>query len=103
MKAGDNCHPRDSSREEQLGSILSSMADAVIVADTEGNFLLFNPAAERMFGNGATESTVSEWSQRLEFFLPDRVTPLPPDQLPLARSIRGEEVNNMEIFVRQRK
>ena len=37
---------------EILQSILSSMADAVIVADKQGNFLVFNPAAERMFGPG---------------------------------------------------
>jgi PAS domain-containing protein len=35
-----------------LQSILSNMGDAVIVADKNGNFLVFNPAAERMFGKG---------------------------------------------------
>ena len=40
---------------EILRSILSNMGDAVIVADKEGNFLVFNPAAERMFGTGANE------------------------------------------------
>src|SRR5436190_5049281 len=37
---------------EILSSILSNMGDAVIVADKENNFLVFNPAAERMFGHG---------------------------------------------------
>ena len=36
-----------------LTSILNSMGDAVIVADRDGKFLVFNPAAERMFGAGA--------------------------------------------------
>ena len=31
------------------------MGDAVIVADKKANFLVFNPAAERMFGKGATQ------------------------------------------------
>jgi PAS domain S-box-containing protein len=92
-----------SSTNEILQSILSSMADAVIVADTHGNFLLFNPAAERMFGRGATPTASSEWSQKYGLYLPDKVTPFPPDQLPLMRSIRGEEVNNVEIFVRHEK
>jgi PAS domain S-box-containing protein len=39
---------------EILHSILSSMGDGVIVADKEGKFLVFNPAAERMFGKGVT-------------------------------------------------
>lgn len=92
-----------SSTYEILQSILSSMADAVIVADKAGKLLVFNPAAERMFGRGATEIASSEWSQEYGLYLPDKVTPFPPDQLPLARSIRGEEVNNVEIFVRHAK
>jgi PAS domain S-box-containing protein len=92
-----------SSTNEILQSILSSMADAVIVADKEGNFLVFNPAAERMFGKSATQIAPSEWSRHYGLYLPDRVTPFPPDQLPLTRSIRGEEANNVEIFVRHDK
>jgi PAS domain S-box-containing protein len=92
-----------SSTNEILQSILSSMADAVIVADKEGKLLVFNPAAERMFGKGATQTSSSEWSRQYGLYLPDRITPFPPDQLPLTRSIRGEEVNNVEIFVRHEK
>lgn len=92
-----------SSTNEILQSILSSMADAVIVADKHGNFLVFNPAAERMFGQGATQTASSEWSRQYGLYLPDRVTQFPPDQLPLTRSIRGEEVNNVELFVRHEK
>jgi len=84
-------------------SILSSIGDGVVVADKEGNFLVFNPAAERMFGKGAAEMDPSEWSQQYGLFLPDKVTPFPPDQIPLARSIRGEEVDNVELFVRHKK
>ena len=88
---------------EILHSILSDMGDAVIVADKEENFLVFNPAAERMFGAGATDTKSHEWSQRYSLFLPDKVTPFPPHELPLTRSIRGEEVNNIEMFVRHEK
>ena len=88
---------------EILRSILSDMGDAVVVADKHENFLVFNPAAERMFGAGATETNAGEWSRRYGLYLPDRVTPFPRDQLPLMRSIRGEEVNNVEMFVRHEK
>ena len=92
-----------SSTNEILQSILSSMADAVIVADKVGKLLVFNPAAERIFGKGATQTSSSEWSHQYGLYLPDRITPFPSDQLPLTRSIRGEEVNNVEIFVRHEK
>src|SRR5437773_2720065 len=88
---------------EILHSILSDMGDAVIVADKEENFLVFNPAAEHMFGAGATKTNASEWSHRYGLYLPDKVTPFPHEQLPLIRSIHGEEVNNVEVFVRHEK
>jgi PAS domain S-box-containing protein len=88
---------------EILRSILSDMGDAVIVADKNENFLVFNPAAERMFGSGAVKGGASEWTKHYGLYLPDKVTPFPHDQLPLVRSIRGEEVNNVEMFVRHEK
>ena len=88
---------------EILRSILSNMGDAVIVADKASNFLVFNPAAERMFGKGASEMPASEWPELYGLYLPDKVTPFPHDQLPLTRSIRGEEVNNIEMFVRHER
>src|SRR6266436_5932404 len=88
---------------EILHSILSDMGDAVIVADKDENFLVFNPAAERMFGAGPTKTNASEWSHRYGLYLPDKVTPFPHEQLPLIRSIQGEEVNNVEMFVRHEK
>jgi PAS domain S-box-containing protein len=92
-----------SDTNEILQSILSNMGDAVIVADKGGHFLVFNPAAERMFGKGAMQMPFTEWSQRYGLYLADKITPFPQDQLPLARSIRGEEVDNVEMFVRHER
>ena len=88
---------------EILSSILSNMGDAVIVADKSGNFLVFNPAAERMFGKGAMHIPPAEWSHNYGLYLPDKVTPFPHEQLPMTRSIRGEDVDNIEVFVRHEK
>jgi PAS domain S-box-containing protein len=88
---------------EILRSILSDMGDAVIVADKDEHFLVFNPAAERMFGGEATKTGARAWSHGYGLYLPDKVTPFPHDELPLLRSTRGEEVNNIEMFVRHEK
>jgi len=81
-------------------SILSNMGDAVIVADKKGKFLVFNRAAQRMFGADMAQLTLTEWSDRRSLYLPDKVTPLSLDELPLASALRGEKTNNAEIFVR---
>jgi signal transduction histidine kinase len=84
---------------EVLQSILDSMPDAVIVADQDTRSLMFNRAAERMFGV-AINTKPSEWSRQYGLYRTDMVTLYPPDELPLRRSIRGEEVNDVEMFVR---
>jgi PAS domain S-box-containing protein len=86
--------------KEILESILANMGDAVVVADKNQKFLVFNPAARRMFGKAATDAGLEEWSRLYGLYLPDQVTPFPVDQLPLPRAIAGEEVDDMEILVR---
>ncbi len=86
-----------------LDSILHQMSDAVIVADKQYRFQVFNPAAERMFGVGALDVQAEGWSRTYGLYLPDQVTPFPADDLPLARSIGGEEVDGVEMFVRHEK
>src|SRR5438132_7002885 len=87
---------------EILASILANMSDAVLVVGRDEKFLVFNRAAQRMFGPDTAEMTLSEWSDRQCLYLPDKVTPLSGEELPLARALRGEKTNNAEIFVRQR-
>ena len=88
---------------EVLSSVLHHIGDAVIVVDKEYRFLTFNPAAERMFGTGAVETKLDGWSRTYGLFLADKVTPFPHEGLPLARSIRGEHVDDLEMFVRHEK
>ena len=87
-------------QKELLQLILESIADGVVVADSNGKFLVFNAAAEQILGIGATEATPDKWSEQYGVYLPDTVTPYPPDQLPLVRTIRGESVDVVELFIR---
>jgi len=87
-------------QKELLQLILASIADGVVVADSNGKFLLFNAAAEQFLGIGATERTPDEWSDQYGVYLPDTVTQYPADQLPLVRAMRGENVDTVELFIR---
>jgi two-component system phosphate regulon sensor histidine kinase PhoR len=39
-----------STERNRLAAVLSTMADGILIADAEGNVLMVNPAAERLFG-----------------------------------------------------
>lgn len=85
---------------EILTSILNTMSEGIIVADTSGNFLITNPAAEEIFGNTFSEVRPEGWSKHFGLFLADQKTPFPMEELPLFRSLNGESVSHVEMFVR---
>ncbi len=85
-----------------LQSILDSIGDGVVVADENGRFIQFNPAAERILRDHIRNIPPDEWTEHYGVFLPDKVTPYPPDQLPLARAMRGEVVSETEVFMRHK-
>jgi PAS domain S-box-containing protein len=84
-----------------LESILNSMGEGVIVCDQTGKLLLVNPAGLRLHPTlrGREKPGVAVY-QEFGLFLPDKLTPYPADELPLARVLRGEVVDGLEMFVR---
>ncbi len=87
-------------RTRILCSILNSMGDGVIVADQTGRETLHNPAAERWFGPAPAPAIREGKCCDIELFQSDTATPCPLADRPLARSLRGEIVNEAEVFVR---
>jgi PAS domain S-box-containing protein len=83
-----------------LDSILNSMGDGVVMADQEGRFLVFNPAAKKILGVGATQTKPEEWSRTYGIYSVADGRPLPAEQLPLALAIRGQSCDQMELLVR---
>lgn len=86
-----------------LQTILNSMGDGVLVADTHGNILLHNPAAEQMSGLGIAAPGHAEQALAQHnlwgIYLPDG-TPCAVDQLPLFRAMQGESVDRAELVLR---
>ncbi|MCA1360465.1 CHASE3 domain-containing protein [Bradyrhizobium sp. IC3069] len=82
-----------------LQSTFRSMAEAVLVIDAEGTVLLSNPAAERMLLH-RTGMNVGNLRALSDVFHGDGVTPLPADELPSTRVLRGEQFEELEMIVR---
>jgi len=72
----------------------------IMVSDRNGRILCFNAAAQRILGLDALNVSPDDRARVIGCHLRDAVTPFPTDQLPLARAIRGEVVEDVEIFVR---
>jgi PAS domain S-box-containing protein len=86
--------------EQKLKAILSSLGEGVVVSDAKGKFIYFNDIAEEILGLGMTDTPLADWSSTYGSFKPDGVTLYPPEELPLARGLKGEATNEVELFVR---
>ena len=84
---------------EALRIIFESLPVAVMVADSEGRLIFCNRAADKLLGSETTAKP-SESAAVQGWYLPDQATLLTPEQLPLARAVRGERVTDELLFVR---
>jgi signal transduction histidine kinase/CHASE3 domain sensor protein len=83
-----------------LESILANIGDGVVAIDARGAFRVYNPAAKRMIGLGATNTAPSDWAVTYGTYLPDTTTPFPAEEMPLMRALRGESPDGLEMFIR---
>ena len=90
-------------QSQLMEAMFNSVSDGVVVTDTEGGFLFVNPIAERIVGMGATESPADQWSETYGTFYPDGKKLFPSEELPLARAMRGESVDDVELLIRNRE
>ena len=86
-----------------LHSILDSLSEGVIVADNSGRFLYFNRPAQKILGIGSRDVKMAQWSSLYGCYFPDTISLYPSDELPLAKAIRGEEVMDEIMFIRNDK
>jgi PAS domain S-box-containing protein len=82
-----------------LQSVLNSMVEGLVAADEQGKFILWNAAADKIMGLGPTNLPSTDWGAHYGLFLPDTITPIPPGETPLERTLRGE-TGTTEIFLR---
>jgi PAS domain S-box-containing protein len=81
-----------------LQSVLDSMGEGLIAADRNGHFLIWNDSANKLMGREASNLPTEQWTPHYQVFLPDGITPCPPDRLPLVRALHGESVQ-VELMV----
>ncbi len=86
-----------------LRSILESIADGVVVANADGNYLVWNSAADAILARGPKDTPPVAWGSHYGLLLPNTMSPIPDEELPLVRAMRGQSVDSTELFVRDGK
>ena len=82
-----------------IESVLENIGDGVVVADEHGA-RSYNAEANRILGMDIAGVLEDEWAQRYAVYRPDQKTPYPAHEFPLAKALRGEALNETDIFVR---
>ncbi len=85
--------------DPMLRQLFDGIGEGALVVDLDGNPLFCNAAAERILGSAILQEHVGSWMDRAGVFSADGVTPLPREERPLPRAIRGEQVTNQEFVI----
>ena len=87
-------------RAQTMETALDLVGDGVVVADRRGDLSIFNASAERIVGMSKADRGPDRWGDGYGLFHADEVTPVPAEELPLERAVRGEASDAVELFVR---
>ena len=86
------------SKQNLLENTVESIRDCVVVADEHGIVVVANAAARRLLGVDAGFDGLAGRRSFVCLFADD-VTPMPIPDSPLARALRGENVDDLELAV----
>ena len=80
--------------------VLEGINDGVVVADTQGRFLLWNRKASTIIGSGPDDVDPKSWSEHFGVYYSEDGELVPVEELPLTRAIHGESTDDIEVFIR---
>lgn len=94
---------RDSPEAERwLLEAMDLVPGGIVIVDVSFKIVYWNRAAKLLVRTILGDVDPQEWPERLVVFLPDERTPLPEEDLPSARALRGEETLDVELFLANR-
>jgi CheY-like chemotaxis protein len=84
-----------------LQSVFTTMKDPVMVIDQDARATMWNAAADAVVPLSAGGPPVigNDWMRRAGLFANDKTTPQTADTLPITRALRGEDVENAEMYL----
>jgi PAS domain S-box-containing protein len=83
-----------------LRAIVDNISEGVVIANATGELLYLNPAAHRLHVLASMDSTQDLRNQDYGLFHSDTLQPIPPEELPVSRALRGEEAPTATLLMR---
>jgi PAS domain S-box-containing protein len=83
----------------RFAALLDQMADGVVVVDADGHVERINNAAEELLGPEVAAVSLDDWAEVFNLTSVDG-RGFRPEELPLARALRGERVRRMDFVAR---
>ena len=83
-----------------LKTVISELPLALLACDVAGNITHYNHAAVELYRIRSRDASASDpYPLEVDVFLADGLTPVPREDRPLARALRGEIINHLELVV----
>ena len=86
-----------------MEAVCDNLNEGIVVVSPMGKILFVNKTVEKIFGTWIVTPDQNEWSKTFGIYYPDIKTPIPVEQLPLTRALYGEETEEIEAFVQNKK
>ncbi|MBX9723382.1 MAG: response regulator [Candidatus Obscuribacterales bacterium] len=84
-----------------LQAVMTQKTIGVIILAQDGKILLFNAVADRIFGHSLADASSQGVQSGCQLFLEDKVTPYNNGSMPWSKSVKGEDVPQMQLFVKR--
>ena len=85
-----------------LYSILNAIGDGVVVTDTAGKIIVFNPTAEEILGMGPIDAPIEDWAKHYGFYYDTSLTVVAGSEMPLVAAVRGYRIDQKEYLVKNK-
>lgn len=82
-----------------LDAVLDNLSEGIVACDADGVLTVFNRATREFHGMPKGAIPAGEWAETYDLYQADGVTPMPKEEFPLFRAMRGEEVKEAEMVI----
>lgn len=84
-------------------AVLAAIPVGIVSCTAKARLRLFNKTARDFHGVGPDDKTdMQDWPSEYSLFRADGQTPLQPQEVPLARALAGDDVEDMEVVIAPR-